>query len=92
MFNRGKRQCQTKVLVYLSKQQQDVNYSKFRILFRSKKMLLKVHDRQCSFSYCCVSVISYLVGAGGSSTVCEGADPEATTAAVATVTGKGLAG
>lgn len=57
-------------------------------------MFLKVHDlqHQCSFLYCCLSIISYLVGAGGSSTVCEGADPEATTAAVPTVTGKGLVG
>lgn len=37
-------------------------------------------------------VISYLVGAGGSSRAWEGADPGATTAAVPTVTGKGLAG
>lgn len=36
--------------------------------------------------------ISYLVGAGGSRTAWEGADPGATTAAVPTVTGKGLAG
>ncbi len=36
-------------------------------------------------------VISYLVGAGGSSTAWEGADPGATTAAVPTVAGKGLA-
>lgn len=37
-------------------------------------------------------VISYLVGAEGRSTACEGADPGATTAAVPTVTGKGLVG
>lgn len=36
--------------------------------------------------------ISYLVGAGGTRTAWEGADPGATTAAVPTVTGKGLAG
>lgn len=37
-------------------------------------------------------VIPYLVGAGGNRTAWEGADPAATTAAVPTVTGKGLAG
>lgn len=34
----------------------------------------------------------YLVGAGGSSTAWEGADPGDTTAVVPTVLGKGLAG
>lgn len=37
-------------------------------------------------------VTFYLVGACGKSTVWEGADAGATTAAVPTVTGKGLAG
>lgn len=37
-------------------------------------------------------LISYLVGVGGNRTAWEGADPGATTAAVPTDTGKGLAG